>query len=135
MAQGYSPHSHRGEWRGVSPEELAHGIIFAVPDAVRSEAGNTDLLNAWKRCLLSASCTSKVLASAEQRTLYALQQRENVSAVDLVVRRSCFQRYYEVARLQQRLAETVSAAVASHMVYDEYRKNFTMFPGSAGAAP
>ena len=80
VTQGYSPLSHRGGWHGASPAELAHGMIFAVADAVRSEAGNTDLLNAWKRCLLSTTFTFQALAAAEQRTWYALQQRENVSA-------------------------------------------------------
>ena len=65
-------------------------MIFAVADAVRSEAENTDLLNAWKRCLLSTTFTFKALATAEQRAWYALQQRENVSAVHLVVHRSRF---------------------------------------------
>ena len=31
--QGYNPLNHRGGWRGVSPEELAHGMVFAVADA------------------------------------------------------------------------------------------------------
>ena len=43
---GYEPLNHRGGWHGVSPEELTHGLIFAVAEAVRSEADNADLLNA-----------------------------------------------------------------------------------------
>ena len=39
------PLNHRGAWYSVSPEELAHAKIFAVADAVRTEAANTDLLN------------------------------------------------------------------------------------------
>ena len=35
VTPGYAPLSHRGGWHGVSPEELAHGMIFAVADAVR----------------------------------------------------------------------------------------------------
>ena len=62
-----------------APEELTHGMIFAVADAVRSEAGNTDLLNAWKRCLLSTPFAFMALATAGQRTWYALQLREILS--------------------------------------------------------
>ena len=106
-------------------------MIFAVADAARSEAGNTDLLNAWKRCLLSTSFIFQLLATAQQRSWYALQHRENVSAVRVVVRRSCFQRRREVARVRQRLAETTGAEVTSQMVYDAYQKNLTMVAGAA----
>ena len=40
VTQGYSPLNHRGWLRGGSPEEIAHGMIFAASHAVRSEAGN-----------------------------------------------------------------------------------------------
>jgi hypothetical protein len=82
--------------------------------------------------LLSTTFTFKVLANPEPRTWYALQQRENVSAVHLVVHRSCFQRCHEVARIRQRRAETTSAEVTSQMVYDAYQKNLAMVPGAAG---
>ena len=107
-------------------------MIFVVADAARSEAGNTDLLNAWKRCLLSTTFTFKVLVTAEQHTRYALQQRESVSAVRLVVHRSCFQRCHEVVRVRQRLAATTGADATSQMVYNAYQKNLTMVAGAAG---
>ena len=65
VTPGYNPHNRRGEWRGLCPEELTHGMIFAVADAVRSEAGNTDLLNAWTRCLLSTPFAFAELATAK----------------------------------------------------------------------
>ena len=127
------PLDHRGAWYSVSPEELAHAMIFAVADAVRTEAANTNLLNSWKWCLLNTIFTVKVLDTAKQRTWYALQQRENVSDVHLVVHRSCFQRCHEVARLRQRLLETMSASeVTPQVIYDAYKNNLTMVPGAAG---
>ena len=107
-------------------------MIFAVADAARSETGNADLLNAWKRCLLSTTFAFQVLATPERCAWYALQQRENVSAVHLVVHRSCFPLCHEVARVRQRLAETTGAEVTSQMVYDACQKNFTMVAGAAG---
>jgi len=106
VTPGYQPLIHKGAWNAVSPEELAHAMIFAVADDVQRAPDNIDLLNDWKRCLLSTTFTFKLLATAEQRTWYALQQRENVSAVHLVVHRSCFQRCHEVSRLRHRLSET-----------------------------
>jgi len=132
VTPGYLPLSHRGGWQGVSPEDLTHGLIFAVAEAVRSEADNADRLNAWKRCLLSTTFHFKVLPTPEQRTWYALQQRENVSAVHLVVHRSCFQRCPELARVRQLRAETTGAEVTVQMVYDVYHKNLAMVPGAAG---
>ena len=35
VTPGYIPLSHRGGWHGVSPDELARGMIFAVADDVR----------------------------------------------------------------------------------------------------
>ena len=64
VTPGYSPHNRRGEWRGLGLEELSPCMIFAVTDAVQWEAGNTDLLNAWKRCLLSTPFTFVELATA-----------------------------------------------------------------------
>ena len=75
VTPGYEPLNHRGGWHGVSPEELAHGMIFVVAEAARTESDNLDLLNAWKRCLLSTPFHFKLLANPEQRTWYALQQR------------------------------------------------------------
>ena len=69
VTPGYNPHHRRGEWRGLCPEELTHGMICAVADAVRSEAGNTDLLNAWKRCLLSTTLAFQVPVSYTHLTL------------------------------------------------------------------
>ena len=46
---GYSPFNHRGGLCGVSLEELTHGIIFAVADAVGSEAEHADLQEELKR--------------------------------------------------------------------------------------
>ena len=88
-------------------------MICAASGAARSEAGNADLLNAWKRCLLSTTFAFQVLATPEKRAWYALQQCEGVSAVHLVAHRSCFQRRHEVARVRQRLAETTGAKVTS----------------------
>ena len=115
----------------MSPEEIAHAMIFAVAQAVRQEGGNADYLNAWKRCLLSATFTFKLLPTAEARTWYALQQRENVSAVHMVVHRPCFQRCHEVLRLRQRLLETNADATA-HMIFQVYQENLTMVQGAAG---
>ena len=67
VAQGYNPLNHRGWLHGVSPEEITHGMIFAVADAARLDAGNTRLLSAWKRCLLSISFTFQVLSAPEER--------------------------------------------------------------------
>ena len=133
VTQGYSPHNHRGEWRGVSPDELARGMILAVADAARSEAGNADLLNAWKRCLLSTPFAFAELATANERTWHALQLRELLSTEYFAARRSCVQRCFEVAKLRHRLAETVSAKAAACMIHKEYQKQLTMCPGSAGA--
>ena len=36
VTPSYIPLNHRGGWYGVSPEELAHDVVFAVADAVRS---------------------------------------------------------------------------------------------------
>ena len=84
--------------------------------------------------MLSTTFAFQVLATAEQRTWYALQQREHVSAVRLVVHRSCFQPRHEVARVRQRLAEATGAEVTSQMVNDTYQKNLTMAAGAARAA-
>ena len=65
VTQGYSPLNHRGWLRGVSPEEIAHGMIFAVADAARSEAGSASL-NAWKRCLLRTAFVLNVRDPPEQ---------------------------------------------------------------------
>ena len=62
VAQGYSPLNHRGWLHGVSPEEISHAMIFAVAGAARSDAGNTQLLSAWKQCLLSTAFTSRCWA-------------------------------------------------------------------------
>lgn len=128
------PLNHRGSWHAVSPEELAHAMVFAVADVVRSDAANTDKLNAWKRCLLSTTFTFKMLRTAEQRMWYALQQRENASAVHLVVHRPSFQRSHEVGRMQQRLFETLRATdvAPQQTIYEAYQKNLTMVPGAAG---
>ena len=42
VTPGYEPLNHRGGWHGVSPEELAHGMIFAVAEAARTEPENLD---------------------------------------------------------------------------------------------
>ena len=131
MTPVYNPHSNRGEWRGLCPEELTHGMIFAVAGAVRSEAGNTDLLDAWKRCLLSAPVAFVELATANQRTWCALQLRELLSTEYFAVRRSCVQRCFEVAKLRRQLAETVSTKATACVIYIEYQK-LTRCPGSAG---
>ena len=107
-------------------------MVFAVADAVRSEAGNADLLNAWKRCLLSTPFTFAELASANERTWYVLQLRELLSTEYFAVRRSCMQRCFEVAKLRRRLAETVSTKAAAYMIHKEYQKQLVMCPGSAG---
>ena len=107
-------------------------MIFAVADAVRSEAGHTDPLNAWKRCLLSTPFTFLELATANQRTWYALQLRELLSTEYFAVRRSCMQRCFEVAKLRGRLAETVSTKATAYMIHKEYQKQLAMCPGSAG---
>ena len=104
----YEPLNHRGSWHSVSPEEMAHAMLFAVADAVRREQDNLELLGAWKRCMLCTTFRFTVLANAEKRTWYALQQREDVSHHQLLVHRSCFQRCHEMARLRHRLQETVS---------------------------
>ena len=70
VVQGYSPLNHRGWLHGVSPEEIAHGMSSDVADAVRSEAGNTHLLNAWKRCLLITPFTFRRWAL--QRNAYGV---------------------------------------------------------------
>ena len=100
----------------MSPEELACAMTFAVAEAVRTEAASANFLNYWKRCHLSTTVTFKVLDTAEQRTSHALQQRENVSHVHLVVHRSCVQRCHEVARLRQRHLETMSASEVTPQV-------------------
>ena len=130
VAQGYNPLNHRGWLHGVSPEEVAHGMIFAVAAAMRSEAGNTTPMNAWKRCLLSTPFTFQLLGTPEQRVWCALQQREILC--NAANRTSCFQRCHAVARVLQLLAETTSAAVTSQMVYDACQKNFTTLPHLAG---
>ena len=131
VTPGFMPLNHKGSWLSMSPEEIAHAMIFAVADAVRLESGNMDYLNAWKRCLLSTTFTFKLLPTAEARTWYALQQRENVSSVHMVVHRSCFQRCHEVLRLRQRLVET-NADVTAQMIFQVYQDNLTMVPGAAG---
>jgi len=103
-----------------------------VADAVRSEAGNTDLLNAWKRCLLSTPFTFVELATANQRTWYALQLRELLSTEYFAARRSCMQRCFEVAKFRARLAEKVSTKATAYMIHKEYQKQLVMCPGSAG---
>ena len=107
-------------------------MIFTVADAIRSEAGNTSLMNAWKRCLLSTTFTFQALGAPEQRVWYALQQREILRSAANRTNCSCFQRCHEVARVRQLLAEPTSAEVTSQMVYDARQKNFTTFPHLAG---
>ena len=107
-------------------------MICDVADAVRPEAGNTDLLNAWKRCLLSTPFAFVVMATANQHAVHALQLRELLPIEYFAVRRSCMQRCFEVARLRGRLAERVSTKAPAHMIYAEYQK-LSMCPGSAGA--
>ncbi len=131
VSEGFLPLNHKGSWLSMSPEEVAHAMLFAVADAVRKESGNTEYLNAWKRCLLSTTFTFKLLPNAEARTWYALQQRENVSAVHMVVHRSCFQRCHEVQRLRQRLMES-NADVTAQMIFQVYQDNLTMVQGATG---
>ena len=131
VTPGFMPLNHKGAWFSMSPEELAHAMVFAMADAVKRESGNTDYLNAWKRCALSTTFTFKVLPTAEARTWYALQQRENISSVHMVVHRSCFQRCHEVLRLRQRLIDT-NADVTAQMIFQIYQDNLTMVPGAAG---
>ena len=133
MSPSESPLDHTGAWRCVSPEELHHAMIFAIADAVRTEPTNLELLNGWKRCALSTTITFKNLETAEARMWYALQQRENVSAVHLVVHRSCFQRCHELSRLRSRLMETMSAAdVTPQALFNAYNQNLKMTPGAPG---
>ena len=108
-------------------------MIFAVADAARSEAGNTDLLNAWKRCLLSTPFTFVELDTAKQRSWYALQLRGRLSTDYFAVWRSCMQRFFEVAKFRDRLAETVSTKATAYMIHKEYQKQLVMCPGSAWA--
>ena len=131
LTPGYNSHSSRGELRGLCPEELTHGVVFAVADAVRSEAGSTGLLNAWKRCLLSTPFTFVVLATANQHTWHALQLRELLSTEYFAARRSCMQRRFEVAKLRHRLAETVSTKATAYMIDIEYQKQLALCPDSA----
>jgi hypothetical protein len=108
-------------------------MIFAIADAVRTDPTNHELLNNWKRCALSTTITFKNLETAEARMWHALQQRENASAVHLVVHRSCFQRCHELARLQSRLMETTSATdVAPQTLFNAYNPNLKMTPNAPG---
>ena len=133
MTPSESPLDHTGAWRCVSPEELHHAMIFAIADAVRTDPTNHELLNNWKRCALSTTITFKNLETAEARMWYALQQRENVSAVHLVVHRSCFQRCHELARLRNRLMETTSATdVTPQTLFNAYNQNLKMTPNAPG---
>ena len=130
---GYAPLDHRGSWHSLSPEELHHAMVFAVADAIRSEPDNLDMLNDWKRCLLSTTFMFKSFDTAEQRMWYALQQRENVSAVHLVVHRSCFQRCHELSRLRQRLLDTMSAPdITPQVLFNAYTTNLRMVANASG---
>ena len=127
----FVPLNHKGSWKSMSPEEIAHAMLFAVSDAVKNESGNLEFLNNWKRCMLSTTFTFKLLPNAEARTWYALQQRENVSIKHMVVNRSCFQRCHEVLRLRQRLMES-NADVTAAMIHKVYQDNLKMVNGSSG---
>ena len=130
VAQGYNLLNHRGWLHGVSPEAIAHVMIFAVADAVRSDAGNTKLLSVWKRYLLSTAFTFHVLNTPEERVWHALKRRGLWQCqVTLVVHRSCFHMCHEVDKVRQLLAETTSADVTSQTLYDAYREN--LGPGRA----
>jgi len=131
VTDDYEPLNHRGSWHSMSPEEMSHAMIFAVADAVRREPDNLELLSAWKRCMLCTTFKFKLLPTAEKRTWYALQQREDVSHHQLLVHRSCFQRCHETARLRNRLQES-GPDVTPQMLFDAYNQNLVMVPGAPG---
>ncbi|MFM7987570.1 MAG: hypothetical protein ACKPKO_50475, partial [Candidatus Fonsibacter sp.] len=82
-----SPLDHTRACRCLGPDETRHAMIFSIANAVRTQHNSRELWNAWKWCALTTTITFKYLGTAEKRLWYALQQRENISTMHIIMHR------------------------------------------------
>jgi hypothetical protein len=127
----FDPREHKGALLRVSPEEMTGAVVLAIARDIRNQESEEVLLD-WRRSVLSATATFKVLPSASERYWYALQQRERISMIYKAVHRTTFQRVHEISRLMKRLRETTPASeITPALIAKAYADNLQMSPGSA----
>ncbi|CAK9095021.1 unnamed protein product [Durusdinium trenchii] len=90
----------RGKWRGISPEEMQHSLIFALAKCIEDKAGakrvDDDCLQDWRKIFLTAPCVITIVGNDDQMFWEAFRKRQQVIASYDCVKRSARQLAHEV---------------------------------------
>ncbi|CAK9076470.1 Uncharacterized protein SCF082_LOCUS36862 [Durusdinium trenchii] len=85
----------RGKWRGISPEEMQHSLIFALAKCIEDKVDD-DCLQDWRKIFLTAPCVITIVGNDDQMFWEAFRKRQQVIASYDCVKRSARQLAHEV---------------------------------------
>ena len=95
LREGERPLEKRGSLCAISPEEVRHAMMAAI---ARDIGGGieTEVLEEWRRKVLSCTAIFQVHASEAGRLQVAMQLRENMANDHEAMSRTQLQRIYEI---------------------------------------
>ena len=95
LREGERPLEKRGSLCAISPEEVRHAMMAAIARDI--ERGiETEVLEEWRRRVLSCTAIFQVHASEAGRLQVAMQLRENMANDHEAMSRTQLQRIYEI---------------------------------------
>jgi hypothetical protein len=124
------PMLFKGGLRALTPEELRYAFVFAIARDIN--AGKpADVLERWRVAILTATVRFVVIPEAKEVYWAAHTMRERMVTRFGAVKRTVFQRIYEVVKTQERMAVELKVKnVSAALVAGEYSKKADISPES-----
>jgi hypothetical protein len=124
------PMLFKGSLRTLTPEELRYAFIFAIArDIIAGKP--TDVLERWRVAILTVTVRFVVIPEAKELYWAAHTMRERMVTRFGAVKRTVFQRIYEVVKTQERMAVDLKVKnVSAALVAGEYAKKSEISPES-----
>ena len=105
LKEGERPLDKRGALCAISPEEVRHAMMAAIARDI-SNGVESEVLEEWRRKVLSRTATFQVHATEAERSRVAMQLRENMANDHETMRRTQLQRIYEIIFFRDQYAKT-----------------------------
>ena len=108
-----------GALKCITPEELRYAFGFSIERDILAEAA-VEILEMWKVALLTVTVRFEVIAEAKDVYWAAHTMRERMVTKFGAVKRSVYQRIYEVLKTRDRLEVDLKTKATSGRVAEEY---------------
>ena len=105
LKEGEHPLEKRGALCAISPEEVRHAMMAAIARDIECGVGS-EVLEEWRRRVLSCTATFQLHATEAGRLQVAMQLRENMANDHEAMSRSQLQRVYEIIFFRDTFART-----------------------------